>query len=567
MPRHSTTAFSYVRFSSKRQEQGDSHRRQTDGRAAAYCQRRGWTLSPQTYEDLGVSAFKGANALVGNLGEFLKAVRSGRIAPGSVLIVESLDRISRQGIDEGYDLIKTLLKADILIVTLSPEREFNKEATRSLSKGALEIQLILERAAEESERKSERIAAARKQERKRLRDKKEVVTHMLPAWIAEEGGKTVLIPDRAAVVKRLYELAAAGYGTRAIVARMTRDGVPPIGKKTTWCRSYVVKLLRDKRVLGQHQPTCGGQRDGEPVEGFYPPAVSLEEWRAARAGMQQRRRFQGRVGKSQVNIFAGLMVHARDGDPYQMTSRRSHSSSGKEITARVLINSAGVQCQARAYSIPYDPFERAVLSCLNEIDPRELLGEPVTEANGAAELEKELAGVQAELADAQTFMRAHGFSPTIGRRITELEAREKELQGELENISLEEAHPLGNSWSEVQDLAAALDAAPDPEEARLRLRAALRRITETISLLIVCRGHERLCAVQFHFREGGRRDYLIRFRPERSLFGKKTVPAICSAWSLARAVAAPDDLNFQRPEDIAALEQLLGEVDLASLVE
>src|SRR6516225_4808737 len=77
MPSHRiTTAFSYVRFSSKKQEQGDSRRRQTDGRAAAYCKRRGWALSPQTYEDLGVSAFKGKNALVGNLGEFLKAVRS-----------------------------------------------------------------------------------------------------------------------------------------------------------------------------------------------------------------------------------------------------------------------------------------------------------------------------------------------------------------------------------------------------------------------------------------------------------------------------------------------------------
>src|SRR5262249_13798159 len=159
-----------------KQQQGDSRRRQTDGRAEAYCKRRGWKLSPHTYEDLGVSAYRGKNALVGNLGEFLRAIGSGAVKAGSALLVERLDRISRQGIDEGYDLIKKILKAGVKIVTLSPEREFDRDATRSLSKGALEIQLILERAAEESERKGERVAAARRQERERLRRTGEVVT-------------------------------------------------------------------------------------------------------------------------------------------------------------------------------------------------------------------------------------------------------------------------------------------------------------------------------------------------------------------------------------------------------
>src|SRR4051794_5242523 len=103
--KQTTVAFSYVRFSSRKQSQGDSERRQTE-LAEAYCRRHGWTLSDKTFEDLGVSAFHGKNALVGNLGEFLRAVQSGTVPPGSVLVVESLDRISRQGIDDGYDLIK-----------------------------------------------------------------------------------------------------------------------------------------------------------------------------------------------------------------------------------------------------------------------------------------------------------------------------------------------------------------------------------------------------------------------------------------------------------------------------
>jgi DNA invertase Pin-like site-specific DNA recombinase len=96
-----------------------------------------------TLRDLGVSAFRGKNAAVGNFRTFLDAIKAGKVAPGSALIVESIDRISRQGIDEGYDLIKGILKANVLLVTLSPEREFDVSATKSLSKGALETQLIL----------------------------------------------------------------------------------------------------------------------------------------------------------------------------------------------------------------------------------------------------------------------------------------------------------------------------------------------------------------------------------------------------------------------------------------
>src|SRR5262245_16609817 len=135
-------AYSYIRFSSPEQAAGDSLRRQLQ-LAADYCRRRHWTLDERlTFRDLGVSAWRGRNAAVGNFRNFLDAIEARKVAPGSVLIVESWDRITRQGIDEGYDLIKSILKQDVRIATLSPEREFDRDAVRSLSKGALEILII-----------------------------------------------------------------------------------------------------------------------------------------------------------------------------------------------------------------------------------------------------------------------------------------------------------------------------------------------------------------------------------------------------------------------------------------
>src|SRR5437868_14183228 len=184
-----TLAYSYIRFSSPQQAEGDSLRRQTE-RAAEFARRNGLTLDTSlTLRDLGVSAFRGKNAAVGNFRTFLDAVKAGKVAPGSALIVESIDRISRQGIDEGYDLIKSILKAGVRIVTLAPEREFDRDATKGLTKGALEIQLILERAAEESERKSDRVGSA--WANKRALAPMKLLTRRLPGWVREEGGKLV----------------------------------------------------------------------------------------------------------------------------------------------------------------------------------------------------------------------------------------------------------------------------------------------------------------------------------------------------------------------------------------
>src|ERR1044072_3408930 len=78
-------AYSYVRFSTPEQAKGDSYLRQTE-KAAKYALEHGLTLDTElTFEDLGVSAFRGRNASTGRLGEFVNAVEDGRIAPGSYL--------------------------------------------------------------------------------------------------------------------------------------------------------------------------------------------------------------------------------------------------------------------------------------------------------------------------------------------------------------------------------------------------------------------------------------------------------------------------------------------------
>src|SRR5262245_24847644 len=97
-------AYSYLRMSTEDQLKGDSRRRQLEA-SKAYAEEHGLDLADDAQlEDIGISAFKGANARDGALGQFLTAVRAGLVERGSFLLVESLDRLSREEILPAHTL-------------------------------------------------------------------------------------------------------------------------------------------------------------------------------------------------------------------------------------------------------------------------------------------------------------------------------------------------------------------------------------------------------------------------------------------------------------------------------
>jgi DNA invertase Pin-like site-specific DNA recombinase len=104
-----TSAYSYVRFSTPEQIKGDSLRRQLAA-SEAYAEAHGLELdSSLSMRDLGVSAYRGANRTKGALGAFLKQVEMGAIPAGSVLLVESLDRLTREQAVDAHRLFLSII--------------------------------------------------------------------------------------------------------------------------------------------------------------------------------------------------------------------------------------------------------------------------------------------------------------------------------------------------------------------------------------------------------------------------------------------------------------------------
>jgi DNA invertase Pin-like site-specific DNA recombinase len=159
-------AFSYIRFSSKKQQKGESFRRQAEF-AVEVCRENGWVLDETlTLNDLGMSAFRGANAKVGALAEFLEAIRIGRVLRGSVLIIESIDRLSRNKVGEALQLFISILNSGVSIVTREPRRTYSQDSINDIA-SLLEPLIYMSRAHEESATKSFRLkgAWAKKKER------------------------------------------------------------------------------------------------------------------------------------------------------------------------------------------------------------------------------------------------------------------------------------------------------------------------------------------------------------------------------------------------------------------
>lgn len=309
-----TRVYSYRRFSSGRQASGHSLERQSAS-ARAWCAENGYILDEDlVISDLGVSAFGGKNASEGALAVFLAAAKAGRIPRGSILLVESLDRLSRSAIHEAIGLLTSIVVSGVRVVSMIDGKEWNDETIKDTMNFMMSV-LLFSRAHEESATKAKRVRAAVL--KKREAGLPVVTTVHGSGWLIPQDdlqGWQVEM-EKAESVKKVFEMAAAGHGGVAI-ARMANEAgwKSPwrvrANTNTRWEHTQISRLLRDRRTLGEWQPKrmLNGElvTDGDPVLTYFPRIISDELWYAvqnALAGRSGPVRLRGIKG----DIFAGLL--------------------------------------------------------------------------------------------------------------------------------------------------------------------------------------------------------------------------------------------------------------------
>jgi DNA invertase Pin-like site-specific DNA recombinase len=74
------------------------------------------------------SGYHGTNMKDGALGRFVKRVEKGEIPQGSVLVVEALDRLSRQKPRIAQANLLALVNAGVVVVTLMDNQRYSQES-------------------------------------------------------------------------------------------------------------------------------------------------------------------------------------------------------------------------------------------------------------------------------------------------------------------------------------------------------------------------------------------------------------------------------------------------------
>lgn len=299
-------AYSYIRMSTDGQLQGDSLRRQTAA-SQRYAADHGLELAPPI-EDIGVSGFRGSNRELGNLARFLDQTERGLIERGSYLIVESLDRLSRQNVFQAFNLLGQIIQRGVKVVTLMDGQTYD-EASFSENQGQIFLALgSMLRAHEESRVKSKRVAEAWEQKRKDAYTKK--LTRIMPGWLRLNADRREIevIQVRATIVEEIFKLTKDGYGAYSIARLFNRRKEATWSARATlWHESYIKKILENRAVLGEYQPGALSYADGpvarrvpvgEPIIGYYPAVIDESTCRAGHTQSSRTRAQRAEVQQS-----------------------------------------------------------------------------------------------------------------------------------------------------------------------------------------------------------------------------------------------------------------------------
>ncbi|WP_261534432.1 recombinase family protein [Burkholderia multivorans] len=424
-------AYSYIRFSTPEQQKGDSSRRQTE-LSQKYAEAHGLTLDENlTYRDLGVSAFDKSNIRNGELGAFLRAIDSGAVEPGSYLLVESLDRLSRAKVTDALEVFMSIINRGIRLVTLVDGREYSQERINEQFTDLIISIVVMSRAHEESQTKSKRLKEAWKAKRGRIGDAK--LTEMAPAWLKLNEDRTAysLVQDRVELVQRMFQLSKDGIGSESIARRLNQQGIPTWGTRSAdqWHASYIKKILDNRAVLGEFQPhmLVSGKRvpEGDPAPDYFPRIISDEDFVLAKVARQSRRtNSAGRKGQTFSNVFSGILRCGYcNGSMVYVNKGHSGPRAKLLVCARA---KAGKGCHYVPWEYPQ--FERSVLTYCKGLDFDAFLQTRDTVKSELAALSARIAVLESSITDNERKQANILEAIESGAKFQQFEARMVELE-------------------------------------------------------------------------------------------------------------------------------------------
>jgi DNA invertase Pin-like site-specific DNA recombinase len=472
--------FSFRRWSSRMQNDGDSDRRQLQA-ALDYCDRKGWTLD----QELVAPAQSGYHQKNGGpLASFFKMVETGTVKPGDVLLFEGFDRFSRQPPDLALPRFLALIHAGIEIHTILDGQIFTLKTVRGNQGQLYGTISAMWGAYLESHNKGGRIRESWKRRRN-------TASLVCPGWLRPKPDKSGynVIPRCAAAIARIYEMAIAGHGYEAIARKLNQEGEPPfqqgflpdtvpVRKRSKgWHYSYVKSLLTDRRVIGEveffeRHTDDNGKVTKIPTgerRKIYPEAISEAVWQ--RCQETRRRPNQGKNSVSMSNLFGARLANCVCGASMVQLVK---GAKGDYKYLQCLDARRGQDCQHRKLH-RYEPIEAFVLAffgtlAYGEIQPDETTSVLMAEKGKA---QREADDIEASYNRLAAAIEG-GTGALAAKRLAALESQHVEALARLAAIEKElnglSTRPMGEQLIQIQELISGMDKLDDAERVAVRSR-------------------------------------------------------------------------------------------------
>ncbi|WP_041307744.1 recombinase family protein [Intrasporangium calvum] len=404
----------------------------------AIVKARGWDVTRE-YVDNSISASDARKNRPG----YDALVRDFQAGHYDALVCYDLDRLTRQP-RQLEDWIDAAEARGLALVTANGEADLTTDAGRLFAR----IRLAVARA--EVERKSAR-------QRSAARQRSELGKPPLGVRLTGYTPRGELVPEEAAVVRRIFDEFLEVRNLRRVARSLTEDGIVTRRGKP-WHPSTVQTILRNPRYAGR--AVYQGQQTGQ--RGAWVPIVTDDEYEAVQAILDNPERVANSTGSTErKHLGSGLYLCAVCRQPLSAWSgARYRCRDGAHVN-----RSRG----------PVDQYVRAVIAArLSRPDVADLLA-PTTATT--APLQEEVARLRKRLARLDADYDADFID---GPRYKAARDRGRE-----ELVKAQAALAAAQTRGELS----AVVTAPDPAEAFLAAPLATQRaVVDALAVVALAKG-------------------------------------------------------------------------------
>ncbi|WP_375192533.1 recombinase family protein [Marinobacter sp.] len=283
-------AISYTRFSAIHQKKGSSLERQQENIDKWLAQHPDVKLSRFSRNDTGKSGYTGAHLNHG-LGQILEAISGNHIRAGDYILVEAIDRIGRLQMWDMFDILKQIISAGVIIVTLEDNREYSIEDFNQNPSSIYFLIGKIQQAHEYSKILSSRVLTGYEKKRIKARSGGKISKHT-PFWLTKEG---TLIPENAEIVKACVDLYLSGRGPRKVIQELMNE-YPILKEKHP---STLKRWFKNRALIGEWQTK------GEIIPNVFEPLIDSSTFYQLQIRLKERSK---KMSPEQTYHLSGLVV-------------------------------------------------------------------------------------------------------------------------------------------------------------------------------------------------------------------------------------------------------------------